>query len=229
MNNRVRFIAGCAGFALILSAVSGLVGGVPAGLLLLRAVFSGLLFGLFAVAVQAVVQRFLPELDVLFRGNGLDAASHEPQPRVDIVVDDEDQLADADTPFPVEEDGLDRAGSEEPDSAETFAEESVDSAGPDALDESADLVEAAEPKDELATEAEEVGAQERREVTAPGYDPADAVEPDSVDQLPDVGSFSDGFSDTDAPDYGSDDSSRSDGQDPAMMARALQTMLKRDT
>lgn len=208
MNIRVSFIAGCAGFALVLSTITGLFVGVPVGMILLRGVVSALLFALFAVAAQVVVARFLPELDGLFRGQAPDADDEEQSPRVDIVIDDEENLSEDDA---------------------ASAETGERSAAADALGDAAELVEVAEAEDELATEAEEASADERRNVSEAGYDPVDSVDADSVDHLPDVGGFSDGFSDVDEPDSGSDGSTRSGDQDPAMMARALQTMLKRDT
>ncbi len=227
MNNRVRFIAGCAGFALVLSAVTGLFAGIPAGRVLLRAGISGLLFGLFAVGAQAVVARYLPELNALLEGSTRSSGGERQTPGVDIVVDDEEPLGDAGVALETEQDNFERAGPEEAANAETG--ESAGAVAGSAPDDGDDLVEVVPTPDELAAEAEEIGTDERRPAAKPEYDPADAVDPGSVDQLPDVGSFSDGFADAGDANDDSGGSSQSDDQDPAMMARALQTMLKRDT
>ena len=82
-----RVSAGAAGAAFILSLIAGAFGGVPFGSLIGRALVGAVVFGAGAVAVSAVIGRYLPDL----KQAGASGPIGERSPagsRVDIVVDD---------------------------------------------------------------------------------------------------------------------------------------------
>jgi hypothetical protein len=117
-------------------------------------------------------------------------------------------------------------------------------AGPAPAGEVAELEEAEEPEevgpvgdDDLVEEVSEVGTESQR-TAKPSAKEAD-VDENSVDTLPDIGSFSDDFEsegtevveeDEGAPRGGGSSRSKGQGveQDPEVIAKALQTVMKRD-
>ena len=219
MKIRIRFSAGCAVFALIVSLLSGVIAGLPVGTIMVRALIAGVVFFGAGTGVQLAVSRFLPELDELLAGSSSpqdqDArdANGDQRQRVDIVVDDDDGLESAE--FSPYGDASQAADDElvkvEPD----FGREDQPEAGTD---------------DDLVAEAEEVEADVERKTPAHTRDPSDGIDADGVDRLPDADGFHDTFEEVEGIDSanGEDGPSRSRNQDPAVMARALQTVLKRD-
>lgn len=80
--------------ALVLSLLSGILGGVGFGALVVRGIIGGVVFGAGAAAVSYVIDRYLPDLKQSMQGGGAsDGQSADgqgtPGGRVDIVVDDE--------------------------------------------------------------------------------------------------------------------------------------------
>ena len=219
MNIRIRFSAGCAVFALVVSLLSAIVAGVPFAMAVMRALISAVVFAGLGVALQLAVSRYLPELEELFLAGGAGSdASDEPgeaRQTVDIVVDDDDDIARPDF-----DQGID-SSEDADDGLLAVEDEDDDGRDSDAEPESAD---------DLVVEAEELEADDVRRATVSGPDPADDIDVNGLDQLPDVGGYSGAFESSDRVSLGDEDdgSTRSGVQDPALVARALQTMLKRD-
>lgn len=220
----VRSTAVAAGVAFALSAFIGIVGGVQLGVLLLRALLIGALFGAGTVGVGFLIERYLPELKNLETSNG----ERETGGNVDIVVDD-DPLADDGIPAQLPEDG----DSSEPGYVTEDPQELSE------VDESDDEVGAgpAEDRDEGVTSDGEGVASfrpgiEAAEVAGPAEtdeDVEDLVEADDAETLPDMGRMQDAFA---APAESEQSSGPSEtdslGGDPSIYAQAIRTALKRD-
>ena len=203
----------------MVSAGSALISGNPVGSAILRAIVAAILFSGAGTAVQLLISAFLPELDQLFVANvsassretGEQESGNEVGQSVDILVEDEEldsmEFSDRDSGSV----GYSDDGQEYEMDAASGSDEGLEELASDDL-----VVEAAESRGDSGV------------VPA---DPADSVDPGLVDSLPDVGGFADSF---DAPEtIGASNEStsrnRSVDHDPAMMAKALQTVLKRDT
>ena len=218
MKVRIGFSAGCALFALIVSLFSGIVTGVPFATVVVRALVSAVVFAGLGSVAQVAVSRFLPELEQVLDGSTVDRqqsdAAAEARPTVDIVVDDSDDESESED---VSDDGLLEIGDE----GSTYDGE---------LQSDREPAGDSDPADDLVAEAEEVEADQNRELPAAAPDPADSIDVSGVDQLPDVGGYSDAFEGSEgiASVDESEGSHGSNEQDPALMARALQTILKRD-
>ncbi|TVR57126.1 MAG: hypothetical protein EA426_12895 [Spirochaetaceae bacterium] len=188
--------------AFVLSAIAGAVGGVPFGILLFRAVIGAVVFGAGAIGVDILVDNVLPELK-----ENPDVPS-EMGGNVDIVVSD-DVGEDADSNAnKIDQAGHDGEGDEDED----------------------------EEDDPLVQEVEELSADDAPTNGAAGEIDADIVN-DTIDDLPEIGGFAESFR------SGRDDSSGFDGEsgsaasggkdtdaagDARVMAKALQTIMKRD-
>ncbi len=224
--------------ALVLSVLVGLIAGVSFGTVVVRAVAWAALFAGAAVGLAALVERFIPELVDGDASPGSEAASRSSAgARVNIVVEDDDTDA-----------GVER----EP--AATGARATVLPVGDDESDAerqagpaSAELVDAV--AEQLADDEEAVMSQAIEEERNGA---AVEVDDGAIDEMPDIGAFAGSFVSSDyeqtegSPDGEMDDSvslpdpTRTDGSrsggsgevnagnDPATIARALQTMLKRD-
>lgn len=223
-----KLAVGVGSAAFLLSAVSGVVGGVGFGAIFVRALLAGLLFAAFGIGLETVVRRFLPELI----GND---ASDELGSRVNIVVDDEDeQLPQS------------QSSGATPGSNVDGANESVRSDADSAAEDNWDDLE--NPEESLVQEVQEVrGAEEAEDASEPGEsaETGQSSEPEKsptaeqpvaageLDELPDVGRFAEDFSSVETGTQSSGTSNRgateSNGQDPEMIARALTTMLKRES
>lgn len=232
MKVRIGFSVGCALFALIVSLLSGIVSGVPFATIVIRALVSAVVFAGLGSAAQVAVSRFLPELEQVLEGSNVDAqesdAAGEARPAVDIVVDDSDEVDSAGSAQVA--DMADESGSEDVSDNGLLEVEDGDSTYGAELKSDREPVGDAEPADDLVAEAEEVEADQEKEFPAAAPDPADGIDASGLDQLPDVGGFSDAFEGSEgiASVGESEDNRNSSDQDPALMARALQTILKRD-
>ena len=202
---RWKFTAGCALFAFVVAGLSSLLGGNPLVTTLVRAIVAAVLFGAVGTAARLVISSVLPELEQLFSSateTGSEESDGVSGGTVDIVVEDDDfEAGDAFSGEPGDEDvpSFD-SGDEQP----AFRDD--------------DLVADAVPVETESGEPE------------PDVDPTDSVDPKGIDTLPDVGGFADTFEAPESIGMGGGERERSGSsdQDPAMMARALQTMLKRD-
>lgn len=210
-----RFPAWAGAGAFALSALTGVVARVPFGALALRAFASALLFAAVAAGAFFLARRFLPEL---FEPGEYETAQDREGPRVDIVV------------------GEDGYG------------ETSDVVGIDAVPRGSDTG-GVRPVEELEGEGLDGEAEELRVETLM---PADAGAPpapsgparppvsfDDLDVLPDLDGFTDSFA---SPTHGSEEeaaamesaaaprrsSGPADGMDPAAIAQAVRTILKKD-
>jgi hypothetical protein len=185
--------------AMAIALLAGIIGGVAFGTLLLRAILGGLIFVIGAMAVQLLVRRFLPELIELSGGS----SSGDVGGRVDMVVDE-----DIDLLTPVEEPAFGE------DQDDTDAEE---------------VSEIGEDDEELVEEVSEVGQGDDVESPVPPRVPD--VDVSSVDKLPDLDGFVDSFQDdgtVEIVDEDEDGVAMPGGQDAQTIAKAIQTVMKRD-
>lgn len=194
-----------------MSMLVGVIGGVGFGAMLLRALLFGLLFGAASIGLTIAIARFLPEL----MGSIGSETSTGGSGSVDIVVDDD---ATADIYRVAENDSGDEQGDEplgDPDSgdesgaADSSASGELDSGS---LAEDQDII-----VDEEAVDVEEV------------EDAEDVEEADGSDTngLPDLDGFSGSFTDGPTEHEELETSSLDSREDPAVLARAIQTVLKR--
>ena len=215
---RWKFTAGCALFALVGAGLSSLIGGNPAGTTIVRALLAAALFGAAGTAARMAVASFLPELEQLLVASGHGEPEEfvdEPAGTgVDIVVDDDE--GEPLIGFVSDDEG-------EP-VAELSGEDDEFADGEDVVTSRAHDVPSLRG-DDLVAEAVPIEATE-----SDHRDPTDSIDPSGVDRLPDVGGFADSFDVPETVTTGEGTGSRggSSDHDPAVMARALQTMLKRD-
>jgi hypothetical protein len=173
----------------VISLIFGIAGGNAFGTVLLRALVSALLAGGIGLAVQYVLQRFLPDLT--------GAAPEAPPAAVDILIDEEvpmpaaEQVEDAE-PLGGRQ-GFDPA-SEGPESLQDFE------AGPESL----------EPAEE-------------EEAVSP-----EAVEEDGLPDMDAVGQSSPSPRSLKAGELEARLDNVTQGQDPASLARAVRTFLRKD-
>lgn len=203
-----RVSAISAGSAFFLSALIGVVGNVSLGMLILRAGIAATVFGAGAVGVSIVIDRYLPELR---RASPASVASENGN-TVDIVVEGDDGLETVER------------GPDETDAQsvviDSGAVDEADGLSAGALDgELEEVVESngtgggtATAMDDEVEETEEI--EEIEEIA-------------SVDDLPSVDSMADSFTEIPVGEDSAVDSSES-GEDPALMARAIRTVLKRE-
>lgn len=177
----------------VISLIFGIAGGNAFGTVLLRALASALLAGGMGLAVQYVLQRFLPDLT--------GAAPEAPPAAVDILIDEEvpmpaaEQVEDAE-PLGGRQGyalGFDPA-SEGPESLQDFE------AGPESL----------EPAEE-------------EEAVSP-----EAVEEDGLPDMDAVGQSSPSPRSLKAGELEARLDNVTQGQDPASLARAVRTFLRKD-
>ena len=177
----------------VISLIFGIAGGNAFGTVLLRALVSALLAGGIGLAVQYVLQRFLPDLT--------GAAPEAPPAAVDILIDEEvpmpaaEQVEDAE-PLGGRQGyalGFDPA-SEGPESLQDFE------AGPESL----------EPAEE-------------EEAVSP-----EAVEEDGLPDMDAVGQSSPSPRSLKAGELEARLDNVTQGQDPASLARAVRTFLRKD-
>ena len=177
----------------VISLIFGIAGGNAFGTVLLRALASALLAGGIGLAVQYVLQRFLPDLT--------GAASEAPPAAVDILIDEEvpmpaaEQVEDAE-PLGGRQGyalGFDPA-SEGPESLQDFE------AGPESL--------------EPAEEEEAVSLE--------------AVQEDGLPDMDAVGQSSPSPRSLKAGELEARLDNVTQGQDPASLARAVRTFLRKD-
>lgn len=219
-------IGACAGF--LLSFLIGLVSGNPFGTVLLRAVLFALLVGGFCVGAQVVLGRFLPEL------TGASAGAGDPERKgVDIVLPEENPHAR----FPgVRVTGPGGAAEDGVAEAEALSE----SARGDGEDEGgggapSDL-EPPDPESMEAAGSGSPGGDAPAAVSGTAGGPVEGNPPRKAAPLPDLDQPGTGFTASmgggragasrprrDAPGL-----SELSGEDPATIARAIRTVLKKD-
>ena len=193
-----RVSAITAGSAFLLSVVIGVIGNVSFGVLILRAVTAAVLFGAGAIGVTIVIDRYLPEL----RQASAASAASPTGNTVDIVVEGDDELEAV-------VDGSDENGEERGATDIGVGELSVDDS------------------DGVLEEVEESGGSGEIMTGTTGGDVEEIEEIASGDELPNVDSMADSFTEIPlAEDPGAEP--LDSGEDPALMARAIRTVLKRE-
>jgi hypothetical protein len=210
LNWRWGALAGAAAF--LISLFFGVLAGVFFGTLVLRALIGGIFFSVIGMACSMLVHRFLPELvEVAGKQTAADVTGES----VDIVIQDEaGEAGDGD-----EYSDLDRSRSSgDRDSLVEEVEESsvVETSGEASRGESAGFRIDAEP---VAAGAAEV-----------------AVEVAEIDELPDLDRFSGSFVPERFPEpgaakagpAGSAGSGSPTEKNPQLLARGIQTLLKKD-
>ncbi len=248
MGPNLKFSAYFAGSAFVIAFLTGVLAGVGFGAILLRAVIGAVVFAGIGYASYIVISAKLPELLSGGAATSSPAQADGYGQNVDIVVDDD---GEEDT----EEDELPAADEAHAAESERSAgvEQAADTGAPDSRsdeDEPGDLEEVAEDgesaaagDDELVEEVEEVAAAPPGSVdadsAASARNESEDVDENSVDALPDIGGFAGDFEsegaevvEEDDRDGGSGGSSRARShgieQDPEVIAKALQTVIKRD-
>lgn len=217
---RVSTVAGGAAFGL--SLLVGVIGGVAFVALILRASLAALVFAAGSIGIGLTIDRFLPELRRArsVHPGGADGAG------VDIVVEGDDDIAALST-------GLDESDPVLGD-AEGGGDDQPDLAGESATVPPAVTEEAAAlqgdgdegiigfaARDESADEAEVI-----EEVEA--FEDASMVgQRDSVGELPSVDAMTDSFTEVPLAEEPVAEPLDS-GEDPALMARAIRSVLKRE-
>ena len=228
INWKILIIFG--GFAFFLSFLVGVISRVGFGIILLRGIISAVLFAGVGFVISILVKKFLPDLNPGGDNNKEEGGT------IDIVIEDEGEIVprladDEETDADMERDAV------------TGAIESSGASGED-------LVALSEDEEETGSFIEEV-----EEVSGEGLargsddvssDEADLVpleDDENVDTLPDVDKLSGSFEEDAASDDEdevfnervsriSDDLSTTDvlGRDenPEALAKAIQTMIKRD-
>jgi hypothetical protein len=206
MTNNWKISAFCAGFAFCLSFLFGLIGGVGFGTIILRAFLGALLFGCLGFGAEILLRRLLPELFV-------------PAGETGTVVD----ITEPETnPY-------------ERSSGDDLVEEAGDPDG----GETSQAAQAFEDADDLVEEIEEIPHSETDTAAQANAQPADNVEAgENFDALPDVGELDASFAAAGEDAAGGVLAKTSGGnskaaaitedQNPALLAKALQTVLKRD-
>ena len=208
---KVSAIAAIAAF--LLSLLIGVIGGVSFGALLLRAIMAGVIFGAGAVGISVVIDRYLPELRT---GSG-SADVERTSGSVDIVVEGDEPEAFAAVEEIDAEDGTDYSvglGGEASGSGE-FDDEPEELQSDDSYDDSSGASEDGDQLEELPGDesAESIGDEDESGESA---------------RLPDVEGFAESFTETPDEASASVDSGSDSATDPATLARAIRTVLKRE-
>lgn len=249
MGPNLKFSAYFAGSAFLIAGLTGAVAGVGFGTLLLRAFIGAVLFGGLGYGIYFVISTRLPEL-LSPAGATSDSQSGATEgygENVDIVVDDEVGPTDESGAPDAEEleevsaveDAADTGGAEPP------PQEAGGAGAPQEPEELEEVASADDGEtggdDGLVEEVEEVAAAP----SSAGGESADSrpgadIDENSVDKLPDIGGFAGEFEaegtevvEEDETGFGGSGRSGHAGnhgvnQDPEVIAKALQTVIKRD-
>ena len=202
-----KMIAVIASLAFLFSFISGLIGSVGFGIIIIRAIIGSILFAGIGYGISILLRKFLPELfethaeTALVSDENLSQKQENPvdgKPKIDISIGSDKEE------FAVEMESVDN-----PDSDSDLNSETVDEVKSDLVDE------ISESKSEV-------------DETAGGNNI-----PSNIDVLPDMGVFSNSFNS--AEDLDSSGSSGNitldimgEEQDPELVAKALRTMVKKD-
>lgn len=231
-----KLVAGLAVLGALVSLIFGIAGGNPFGTILVRLVVSAVLLGALGGAAGLLVRKFMPELEAGSAGSAEGGSASAPRqgggaeaPEVDIVIDEE---------LPLGAEGLLARAPVEQEAAEAApvggepgpsASEEAQAAGPpsELLEELAPLEEAAGPVAEQAAEqAALTGSDDETELLdalpaleepAPGAEGAEGLDraaetsPASIRRT-----------------QREQEQARVAAQDPAELAKAVRTFMKKD-
>ena len=207
-----KIIAICAALAFLFSLISGLFGGVSIGVLLFRAILGSTIFGALGFGISIIFRRYLPEL---FESNS--QSTSEIDEDLSQIQKNPDNVDESDG-SPVNKPMIDISIEDEvsqplPAAAGAKIENVLESN----INSENELV------DELVESKNTEESDENSQI------------PGNIDALPDMGVFSNSFDNSE--DIDGNDSSSSgavtldimgEEQDPELVARAVQTMVKKD-
>lgn len=205
MERNLRFAAPVAGGAVVISLIVGLFAGVPVGTAVVRAVLSGGALGGLAFGAAVVARTQLPGIDGASEHRAAvpkepssesgDSLQQQTGSKLNIVVEDDDEVADAD--------GQADSEGAEPEEPHTAQEAPRDGAAEQAKKTSPDVSsEPAEDEDgeaeELVEEVQESSADDEVAVMNAAISEEQdgtSVEIDDsmLDEMPDIGSFAGSF------------------------------------
>jgi hypothetical protein len=220
MDRYLKVAAGAGVFALVLSAIAGALAGVVLGTILVRAVVAGIVFGLGALGIRILAERLLPELvegttdsspGSARAASGETANGGSPGGRLNIVVEETDANGSS----------YDDEDDDDPDHGEDLVEEIEERSVDDEHEAHNSVIE------------EESG----------GHGESLETDSDDEEEMPDIGGFSGSFVSSEGGEsddeydeesgFGEDGTgsgkSRSNGNDPETIAKALRTMMGRDS
>lgn len=208
-----KIIAVSGAFAFLISFISGLIGQVSLGVLVFRAFLGAVVFGALGYGIKVLLKMYLPEIfDILSK------ESSEINDDLSGIKEDTGNVSEMGTST-IENSFIDISIDDETEQS---------SSGEAPLDKNSNI--SAEPENsdaDLIDEIVETGNSEESsgENRVPG----------NLDVLPDMGAFSNSFSNNEDIDGSNFDSSGNvsldimgDEQDPELVVRALRTMVKKD-
>jgi hypothetical protein len=230
--------------ALIVSIASGLLGGVGFGLVIVRALVGAILFALIGGGISLAISKFLPELLESNKAPSTDDEAAEDEylssgSEINIVLPDENPHVKDDSAVGSEDfvevlETVDEANDGVEEIAVSATEEPQ---GPPGVSIGVGEDEAVLPStnpDELVEEVEEVSPIEAdgdmASIADSDSSPISEFRVEGVDALPDIGSLSgtDDYYDKGSENGAKEADSIGIDQDPAVLAQAVQTLLKKD-
>jgi len=226
-----KIIAGFAGFAVFVSLLAGLIGGVGIGDLFLRCLLWGLLFGALGFGILFLVNRFFPELADAF--STPKPVSSEQGGEVDIMLPDEN---------PHLKEGRRRAAVNEGEDYDELEEEISDDNSDDNDEYLSD--ESDDSSEELSEDFKSEKVRDRIRAQDDNPEALEEISGDpfggdnETDSLPDLDKFSGSFMSFDNIEAVASEGSVMNAkesvdvsgtkQDPKKMAKALHTWIERD-
>ena len=202
-----KMIAIIVGIAFLLSFISGFLGKVSLGVLILRALIGGIVFGFLALGISVLIRRFLPEIFELQQDS--------------VVITDEVHSGESSLPEIAAASG----GSQVDISIGENEEENVQRVS--SSEEAGVLEEQSAEGTALVEEIEETGGSDSSS--------EQSHVPPGLDILPDMGVFSNSFVGDVKEGSGSAGKAGSptldimgEEQDPELVVRAVRTMVKKD-
>lgn len=220
MGFNIRMAVIFAAAAVLVALVSGFIGHVPFGYILIRSFIGGVIFAVIGFAAAALIARFLPEILELpdEDGNSFD---------ISVGSDEEDDeiRRSAYSPHETDSGANDTDSDKKNDASVEIAGAKTDfSPGIDA-----DLVEEVHEQrvDEESFSKGKTGGSESGDVST------DETESDMVDTLPDMDGMTDAFITAESPiediiDEGGSGNGNTDAQQAKEIAQAIRTVLHRD-
>jgi hypothetical protein len=214
-----------AGFGAAVSLLSGIIGGNPFGVIVLRLILSALICGGLGLGVNLLVKKFLPELTAAPAATQMESGAE-----VDIVID-EDIPTVEDTEGQQSPEAEESSTQVEPADEEEASELTMpveEDEGPIGDSEGGDESE----EDVLTLEDADSQAESSPEEFVPGIAAVQVADFEDLDTLPDIDTFSPGTEESQPPSRPSRKNSKVEevvrDQDPENLARAVRTFMKKD-
>jgi len=214
-----------AGFGAAVSLLSGIIGGNPFGVILLRLILSALVCGGLGLGANFLVKKFLPELSAT-----PPVAQMESGTEVDIVIDEDIPLAEeaAGQQVPEPEESLEQMEPADEEEASELTMSVDEEEGPIGASEGGEESE----EDVLTLEDADSEEESTPEEFVPGIAAAQVTDFEDLDTLPDIDTFSPSTEASEPPTRPSRKNSKVEevvrDQDPENLARAVRTFMKKD-